>query len=89
MIRRVLVALGVIALLLLIGWLALRRPDIPYAELERRYATPTTRYVDLPGGVRMAYREEGRADGPLLVLVHGYSASAADWDGCAARPSSR
>ena len=75
------------ALVMLVAgaWLTLRRGDIPFPELERRYATATSHYVDLPGGVRMHYRDQGRRDGPVLVLVHGYSASAADWDGWAAR----
>ena len=81
--------LGLALLAVVGGWLALRRPDIPYAELERRYATPASHYVDLPGGVRMHYRDLGRADGPVVMLVHGFSASAADWDGWAAPLSAR
>src|SRR5947209_9605104 len=71
--------LAIIALFVA-GYVLLLRPDIPYATLDQRYAAPTSHYVDLPGGVRMHYRDEGNPSGPVLVLVHGYSASAADWD---------
>jgi pimeloyl-ACP methyl ester carboxylesterase len=67
------------------GFLALRRGDIPYPTLEARYATPASRFIDLPGGLHVHYRDEGNPNGPVLLLVHGYSASAADWDAWASR----
>ncbi len=67
------------------GFLALRRGDIPYSTLEARYATTASRFVDLPSGLHVHYRDEGNANGPALLLVHGYSASAADWDAWASR----
>jgi pimeloyl-ACP methyl ester carboxylesterase len=70
----VLVGLGAV------GWLALRRGDIPYDRLEARYASADSRFVDLPGGVRMHYRDQGRPDGPVLVLVHGFGASLHTWE---------
>ena len=79
-----LVAVGVVAIAGA-GFLALRRGDIPYQTLEARYATTASHFVDLPGGLHVHYRDEGNASGPVLVLVHGYSASAADWDAWASR----
>src|SRR2546423_467088 len=46
------------------------------------------RWVD-SGGLRLAVREEGRADGPIVVLVHGYPDNSSVWDGVAARPAPR
>jgi pimeloyl-ACP methyl ester carboxylesterase len=63
-----------------VGWLALRRPDIPYASLEAKYGSAADHYVDLPGGLHVRYRDEGNPNGPTLVMVHGYSASLADWE---------
>ncbi len=75
----------VLALLVLLvaAYLVLRRPDIPFATLEQRYAAPTSHYLDLPDGTHVHYRDEGNRSGPVLMLVHGFSASAADWDGWA------
>jgi NAD(P)-dependent dehydrogenase (short-subunit alcohol dehydrogenase family)/pimeloyl-ACP methyl ester carboxylesterase len=41
------------------------------------------RWVD-SGGVRLAVREEGRAEGPTILLVHGYPDNSSVWDGVAA-----
>jgi pimeloyl-ACP methyl ester carboxylesterase len=54
--------------------------DIPYAELEAKYAGPAARYMELPGGLRVHYRDEGRRDGPVLVMVHGFAASLHTWE---------
>ncbi|QUD90796.1 alpha/beta fold hydrolase [Phenylobacterium montanum] len=76
--------LGILVLavfaIVLVGWLALLRPDIGYDRLEAKYADAASRYIDLPGGVHMRYRDQGQAGGHVLVLVHGFSASAQDWD---------
>lgn len=63
------------------GYLALKRPDIAYADLAATYESPASRYVDLPSGVRMHYRDEGQAAGaPTLLLIHGFSASLHTWE---------
>lgn len=76
----ILAIVGLIALFAGGAYLALNRPDIPYENLEAQYAGPASQYVDLPGGVRMHYREQGKADGPTLLLVHGFSASLHTWE---------
>ncbi len=62
------------------GVLALRRGDIPYEDLERRYGGRSSRYVRAPGGIRVHYRDDGPRDAPVLVLLHGFAASALDWE---------
>ncbi len=81
--------LGVVVLAGLVGWLLLRGPDIPYEKLEAKYATKASHYADLPGGVRLHYKDEGKADGPLLLLVHGFGDSHFSWDGWVARLGDR
>jgi hypothetical protein len=59
---------------------ALWRPDIPYERLEAKYAAPSSKFVDLPGGVRLHYRDDGDPAKPAVILVHGYGDSFATWD---------
>ncbi|MGA7711566.1 MAG: alpha/beta hydrolase [Rhizomicrobium sp.] len=76
--------IGLVVVLILAafsGWLALRAPDIPYQVLEAKYANSDSHFVDLPGGVHLHYRDEGRVDRPLLLLVHGFGDSLWTWDG--------
>ena len=78
------IALGLaLGLALVLGgaWWRLRGPEIPYAELEARYATAGSAYVDLPGGVHLHYRAAGELGAPVVVLVHGYGDSFTSWDG--------
>ena len=75
------IGLGVVVILLVGAFLALRQGPVPYATLEQRYAVPASRYMDLPGDMRVHYRDEGKPDGPVLVLIHGYSDSTATWKG--------
>lgn len=78
---KILVALlVVIAVVLVGGWLMLRRPAIPYETLEAKYGNAASRYVQLANGVRVHYRDQGRKDGPVLVLVHGFSANLETWE---------
>jgi len=71
---------GLIAVIGVGGYFALKRPDIPYETLAARYESAASRYVDLPGGVRMHYRDEGAQGGPTLLLIHGFSASLHTWE---------
>lgn len=66
-----------LAALMLSGCLA---RDIPFETLEARYASPASRYMDLPGDLRVHYRDEGPRAAPTIVLVHGFSASLHAWE---------
>ncbi|MBS0411335.1 MAG: alpha/beta hydrolase [Proteobacteria bacterium] len=72
--------LGTVIVVLAVGWLALQRPDIPWPKLEAKYANAQSRWMDLPGGLHVHYRDQGRRDGPTIVLVHGFSASLHAWE---------
>lgn len=69
---------GIVALLAVGGYFVLKRPDIPYETLAATYESSASRYVELPDGVRMHYRDEGQ--GPVLLLIHGFSASLHTWE---------
>jgi pimeloyl-ACP methyl ester carboxylesterase len=66
---------------LLAAWLKYRGPDIPYEALDKKYADEHSHFVDLPQGIRLHYKDEGKPDGPLLVLLHGYGDSHTSWEG--------
>jgi pimeloyl-ACP methyl ester carboxylesterase len=63
-----------------LAWIALQRPDIPYDRLEAKYANPVSRFVDLPGGLHVHYRDQGDPAGPAIVMVHGFAASLQAWE---------
>jgi pimeloyl-ACP methyl ester carboxylesterase len=71
--------IGLAALALVAGYFALKRPDIPYETLAAKYESAASRYVDLPGGVRMHYRDEGLEGAPTILLLHGFSSSLQTW----------
>lgn len=55
--------------------------DIPYAELEARHGGEASRYMDLPGDLRIHYRDQGNPDAAItLVMVHGFAASLHAWE---------
>jgi pimeloyl-ACP methyl ester carboxylesterase len=75
------IIVAVLAAAVLLAWLKLRGPDIPYAQLESKYAAAASHFVDLPGGYHVHYRDEGTAGAPLLVLLHGFGDSFTSWEG--------
>jgi pimeloyl-ACP methyl ester carboxylesterase len=75
------VIVGILILVLLGAWLKLRGPDIPYETLEAKYANAGSHFVDVPGGFRVHYEDEGDPNRPLLVLLHGFGDSYTSWEG--------
>ena len=59
--------------------------DIPYARLKAKYATPASRFMTLPDGVGVHYRDQGKADAPPIVMVHGFAANLDAWEPWVAR----
>jgi pimeloyl-ACP methyl ester carboxylesterase len=57
-----------------------RQPDIPHRILDRKYSDARSAFFAGPCGSQIHYRDEGRADGPPLMLVHGYCASLHTWE---------
>ncbi|MBP6689763.1 MAG: alpha/beta hydrolase [Hyphomonadaceae bacterium] len=76
---------GLVAVLAGGAYLMLRRADVPYETLAAQYESAASRYAELPGGVRVHYRDEGQPNGPVLVLIHGFSASVHTWEPWVAR----
>jgi pimeloyl-ACP methyl ester carboxylesterase len=72
--------LAIIAGLLLVGGVVLFEGDVPAAEIDARYTNASSQFLERPNGARIHYRDEGRRDGPALVLLHGSNASLHTWE---------
>jgi pimeloyl-ACP methyl ester carboxylesterase len=72
-----------ILLLVIAGGIAIALfadPDARPVELEAQYAPPPSQFVILPSGARVHYRNQGSRTGPVLVLLHGSTASLHTWE---------
>jgi pimeloyl-ACP methyl ester carboxylesterase len=75
--KRIFLALVVLVL----GGIALAwTPDGDAAELRAEYGGPASRFVDLGGGLRVHVRDQGKRDGPAVMLIHGSNASLHTWE---------
>lgn len=79
-VRGLFVLLLIVVLIGAAGIFFLSDPDIPAAELEALYGQPPSQFVTLPSGARVHYRDQGQANGPALVLLHGSNASLHTWE---------
>jgi len=55
-------------------------PDTEAAQMERKYGSAASRFAKWEPGLRVHYRDEGKQDGPVLVLIHGSNASLHTWE---------
>lgn len=82
-------ALVLLAILVFIGaYLTLSRGwlEISLTDLEKKYATPVSRWIDIDG-IRVHYYDESPKDAvnpPVVVLSHASFMSLRSWDGLAA-----
>ena len=80
--------IAVVSLAMLLGWLALARGwfEIPLSELEQKYTTQASRWMDVDG-IRVHYFDElptGGGSAPVVVLSHASFMSLRSWDSLAA-----
>ena len=68
-----------LALMLATSVAACAPREIPWDQLEHRYASADSHFADL-GGVRVHYRDQGNRAGRTVVLVHWFSASLHAWE---------
>jgi pimeloyl-ACP methyl ester carboxylesterase len=55
-------------------------PDTDPAAMKVKYAGGASRFLDLGNGLNVHYRDEGKRDGRVLVLIHGSNASLHTWE---------
>ncbi|PHR91763.1 MAG: alpha/beta hydrolase [Robiginitomaculum sp.] len=60
-------------------------PDATHeaVKIDDPYFTSADRVLEMDG-LHVRYRDEGKADAPVLVLIHGFSHSLEGWDGLSA-----
>lgn len=66
-------------LLVVVGWLLLRVPDMPVATLRAKYASSASQFIEVMPGLTVHLRDEGPPDALPIVLVHGSNASLHTW----------
>lgn len=74
---------GLIALLLLLvaalffwGY----APDTDASAMKAKYGGEPSLFVELEPGLTVHYRDQGKRDGPVLLLIHGSNASLHTWE---------
>jgi pimeloyl-ACP methyl ester carboxylesterase len=72
-------SMGVAAIVLTGALVGLWTPDLDRAELEKKYASPHTQFLDVKGQ-RVHYQDSGPKDAAVLVLLHGFGSSLQTWD---------
>lgn len=79
--KRVFKWIGGLLLIAVIALLALGyTPDTDPAAMRAKYASAASKFVAVGGGLKMHVRDEGKPDGPVLVLLHGSNASLHTWE---------
>ncbi|KTE22503.1 alpha/beta hydrolase [Sphingopyxis sp. H050] len=77
--KRVLIPLGLV-LAILIAFLVLRTGDTDRDEMIAKYGGPHALFVAGPAGQHIHYRDQGKRDGPVILLLHGSNASLHTWE---------
>lgn len=82
--KRVLIPLAL--LVALVGlFLALRSPDTDRDAMIAKYGGPDSAFAAGPAGQRIHYRDQGKRDGRVIILLHGSNASLQTWEPLVAR----
>lgn len=76
---------GLLFVALIAGFALGFTPDTDPAAMKAKYGSSASQYVDVGGGLVMHVRDEGKRDGPVLVLLHGSNASLHTWQPWVAR----
>lgn len=75
------VLLALIAALFIWGY----APDTDAAAMKAKYGGGASRFVELQPGLNVHYRDEGKRDGRVVLLIHGSNASLQTWEPWVAR----
>lgn len=70
----------VFAVILLGLMVFLYKGEIPQDVVDAKYTSPASQFLEMANGARVHYRDEGKADGSVIVLIHGSNASLHAWE---------
>jgi pimeloyl-ACP methyl ester carboxylesterase len=71
---------GLIAILIIGGLAIGYTPDTDPTEMRAKYGGGASKFITLQPGLTVHVRDEGKRDGPVLVLIHGSNASLHTWE---------
>ncbi len=74
------ILLCIIIVLLLSGCTSLGMRSIPVDTLKAKYTNEYSHFIDIDGTI-IHIRDEGKKNGPVLLLIHGVCSSLHTWDG--------
>lgn len=74
---------------IILSFIALETPDTDRGDMVTKYGGPRVQFADGPAGQHIHYRDQGRADGPPIILLHGSSSSLQTWEPMVARLGDR
>jgi len=77
--KRVLIPLALLLAIVAI-FLALRTPDTDRDAMIAKYGGPNAAFAAGPAGQHIHYRDQGRRDGPAIILLHGANSSLQTWE---------
>ncbi|WOF42461.1 alpha/beta hydrolase [Sphingopyxis indica] len=77
--KRVLMPLAAL-LAILAAFLALRTPDTDRDAMIAKYGGPNAQFAAGPAGQNIHYRDQGRRDAPVMILLHGSNSSLQTWE---------
>lgn len=81
MVKRIFQGVGVLVVLALVVMaVSVVRFDKTKAELIPKYGQAPSQFIALESGAVAHVRDQGKADGPVLVLIHGSNASLHTWE---------
>jgi pimeloyl-ACP methyl ester carboxylesterase len=81
MIKRIFKYALVLLIVLLVGGFAIGyTPDTEPEAMRAKYAYGASEFVSLQPGLNIHVRDEGKPDGPAIVLIHGSNASLHTWE---------